>query len=166
MRKPAKQTYRNIPIVSFPSGMGGWLPGAVALDDPESSSLVVICLDEQFFTNWVLSVPRSQVKANQHELSEAAKRIIDSRKMGSRDQLEQDYYFTFGSGSVNSHKYVRVVARSWGEARDAMFEMYGKFWAFQYDRKDFMPQIEKYGYSELLTLIPSQCKSDVKEVVA
>lgn len=61
----------------------------------------------------------------------------------------KDYFFTFGCGSANALKYVRISARSEEQAREAMFKRYGKDWAFCYGEEEFKPQICTYGMAEL-----------------
>ena len=70
--------YRNIELLDIPSGMGGTLPAAVASDNGEE--LQVICLHEEFYSNWLLTVKRSQCKPMTYKLNNNMKRIIDSRK--------------------------------------------------------------------------------------
>ncbi len=65
------------------------------------------------------------------------------------------HYFTFGCGIDQPHrnKYVRIIAPDGHAAREAMFEKYGKHWAFQYDEDAFAGQPEEYGIKELETIV-------------
>lgn len=70
--------YRGIELVNIPSGMGGALPAAVASEDAEE--LRVICLHPEYFTDWVLTVKRSEVTPMTYPLNSAMKAIIDKRR--------------------------------------------------------------------------------------
>ena len=61
---------------------------------------------------------------------------------------EQNWYFTFGQSSLFRNKYMKVYG-TLEEARERMFETFEAYWAFQYDEKEFLPQIEAYGLEEL-----------------
>ena len=63
-----------------------------------------------------------------------------------------NYYFTFGYGQYDGsrrYKYVKIDAPTYGEAREEMVRRHGLVWAFQYNEKEFLPQIEQFGLSEL-----------------
>lgn len=45
------------------------------------------------------------------------------------------FYFTFGVGQRLAYRVQPIEAESYDLAREAMFEMYGDKWAFQYDSK-------------------------------
>lgn len=65
------------------------------------------------------------------------------------------FYFTFGYGQYGGayrNKYVEVEATGAGEARQKMVEAFGTVWAFQYNEKEFIPQIEQFGLSLLETI--------------
>lgn len=70
--------YRNTELLDIPSGMGGIFPAAVAADHGEE--LQVICLHPEYFTNWLLSVKRSECQPMTYKLDDKMRRIIDSRK--------------------------------------------------------------------------------------
>lgn len=74
------KSYKGFELVDIPSGMGGVLPAVVSKDIGES--LTVVCLHEEYFPNWVLTVERSQVKPFSYKLNDAMKKIIDSRIPG------------------------------------------------------------------------------------
>lgn len=59
------------------------------------------------------------------------------------------FYFTFGASSPNHNNYVRVEAKDAGKARRIMIEQRGLQWGFQYDEKDFLPQIDLYHLTEI-----------------
>jgi hypothetical protein len=62
-------------------------------------------------------------------------------------------YFTFGLGQqALSKTYVEIEAESRQAARDLMFENFGTKWAFQYNEKEFLPQIKEWGYTKLITI--------------
>lgn len=69
--------YRNIELVDIPSGMGGTLPAAIAKDGDE---VQVICLHPEYYTNWLLTVNKSDCKPMSYRLTDSMKKIIDSRK--------------------------------------------------------------------------------------
>jgi len=71
--------YRGIEIVDIPSGMGGTLPAAIAGKEHSDGRTPVICLHEEFYPNWLLTVPTDQIKPATWRLSKFAKRCIDSR---------------------------------------------------------------------------------------
>lgn len=69
--------YKGFTLIDIPSGMGGVLPAAISKDNGES--LTVICLHEEYYPNWVLTVERSQVRPFSYKLNDAMKKTIDSR---------------------------------------------------------------------------------------
>ena len=62
----------------------------------------------------------------------------------------QDWYFTFGVGTILKDKYAKVNG-TYGEARAFAFENFGSNFCMQYDKEHFidakMP--EKYDYTEI-----------------
>ena len=58
--------------------MGGTLPAAVAAD--HGDELQVICLHDEFWPNWLLTVKASEVKPFSWTLKPAMKKMIDGRK--------------------------------------------------------------------------------------
>lgn len=62
---------------------------------------------------------------------------------------EQNYYFTFMLRQEElKDKYVKVFG-TYNEARAKMVNNFGIEWAFQYTEKEFLPQIEMFGLTEL-----------------
>lgn len=65
----------------------------------------------------------------------------------------QTWYFTFGSAHKHANRFVVVEGVGGSEARDRMFETFGREWGFQYDEVDWfkhgVSQAEKYGLEEL-----------------
>jgi len=64
------------------------------------------------------------------------------------------YYFTFGFGQVHENCFHVVTAKGYGEARDRMFEKFGKKWAFQYSEKQWynekgVSQQEQFNLKEI-----------------
>ena len=61
----------------------------------------------------------------------------------------ETYYFTFmlKQGKLQN-RYVKIEG-TYSETREEMYEMFGDKWAFQYDEKEFLPQIEEFRLSEL-----------------
>ena len=49
--------------------------------------------------------------------------------------MKKNYYFTFGVGIDAPHRncYTVISAESWDDARQKMFDRFGREWAFQYD---------------------------------
>lgn len=70
--------YLGIEIIDIPSGMGGTLPAAIAED--HGNELQVICLHEQFFTDWLLTVNKAEIKPCSYTLTPFMKNIIQRRK--------------------------------------------------------------------------------------
>lgn len=73
--------YRGIKLVDIPSGMGGAFPAAVAAAGAEETQ--VICLHEEFYPNWLLTVKTSELKPFSYRITPRMKRIIDSRLQGA-----------------------------------------------------------------------------------
>lgn len=69
--------YKNIELVDIPSGMGGTLPAAVAVDNGED--LQVICLHHEFYPACLLNVKRKDVKPMTWTLKPSMKKIINKR---------------------------------------------------------------------------------------
>ena len=50
------------------------------------------------------------------------------------DNEDRAFYFTFCLGDeAHKNMFAKVIAKSWGEAREKMVERFGTYWAFQYD---------------------------------
>lgn len=68
-------------------------------------------------------------------------------------------YFTFGVGHPLHDRYVKIVAPTRTEAREEMFRVFGKHWAFDYSEEQWRSpragepgardMAEAYGYTEL-----------------
>lgn len=90
------QTYKNVSLCCIPSGMGGVLPAAIAKDHGEQ--LTVICLHEEYFPNWVLTINKSDIKPNSYQLVDSYKRIINGRLLANNsvneayDKDQAEYY--------------------------------------------------------------------------
>lgn len=69
--------YRGIELVDMPSGMGGKLPAAVAMDEGEA--LQVLCIHPDYFNNFLMTVPRSQCEPCSYRLTRDMMRLIDQR---------------------------------------------------------------------------------------
>lgn len=50
----------------------------------------------------------------------------------------KNWYFTFGCGTANHDKYVRIKADSESKARDLMISKFGTHWAFDYSEEDWI----------------------------
>ncbi len=59
------------------------------------------------------------------------------------------FYFTFGVNTPHRNNYVRVEAADAGAARRIMIDQRGLQWGFEYDEKDFLPQIDLYHLTEI-----------------
>lgn len=63
-----------------------------------------------------------------------------------KDYREKDYIFTFGVDKDiygdNAGHYVKIHG-TYDSAREKMFEMYGKNWAFQYDADEYFEYFKK-----------------------
>ncbi|PKD40491.1 hypothetical protein CWO84_10160 [Methylomonas sp. Kb3] len=70
-------TYKGFKLVNIPSGMGGVLPAVVSKDN--GMTLTVICLHEEYFPNWVLTVERNNIKPFSYRLDHRMRYIIESR---------------------------------------------------------------------------------------
>ena len=46
------------------------------------------------------------------------------------------WYFTFGTGQKHAGKYVKIVGTA-QEAREKMFEVFGRNWSWQYSQKQW-----------------------------
>lgn len=59
------------------------------------------------------------------------------------------YYFTFmGYQSALKRKYVKLRG-TYASTRRIMMRHFGDQWAFQYSEQEFLPQIERFGLTEL-----------------
>lgn len=64
-------------------------------------------------------------------------------------QNTEAWYFTFmQKDTKNKDKYVRIEG-SYGMARAIMIDAFGEYWAFQYSKKEFLPQIKQFHLTEL-----------------
>jgi len=72
------QSFLGVRLVCIPSGMGGVLPAAVAAEHNDGTTQV-ICLHEEFYPNWLLTVKTSEIKPNTYQISEFGKKIIRER---------------------------------------------------------------------------------------
>jgi len=64
------------------------------------------------------------------------------------------YYFTFGFNHVHKNCYHVIDAKGRSEAREKMFERFGKKWAFQYSEEQWTlgyekTQAEHYNLKEI-----------------
>ena len=75
------EKYAGTKLIDIPSGMGGTLPAAIAADHGET--LQVVCLHHEFYTNWILTVKKSETKPFSYHLTNGMKKIIQSRKAGA-----------------------------------------------------------------------------------
>lgn len=64
-------------------------------------------------------------------------------------EATENWYFTFGSGHAHPDGYVKIHG-TFNSAREQMHKMYGPKWAFQYNEKEFMPQIKRWGLKEVI----------------
>ena len=58
------------------------------------------------------------------------------------------YIFTFGVGTPFKGRYVEIEG-TYNEAREAMFDMFGSKWAFQYAPTKGAELIARFGYKQL-----------------
>lgn len=63
-------------------------------------------------------------------------------------EVEQYWYFTFGSGQRHPTGYVKLFG-TWASTRERMNDVYDKRWAFQYTEDEFLGQEEKYNLTEV-----------------
>lgn len=70
------------------------------------------------------------------------------------------FYFTFSQKSPNKDKYVVIEEDLINEARNVMFETFGRNWAFAYTEKEFLPQIEEFNLTELVWNDPTAPTGD------
>lgn len=70
--------YRGIDLVDIPSGMGGVLPAAVA-QRHDDGTMQVICLHDEFYPNWLLTVKQTDTKPFSYSISDRIKKILDKR---------------------------------------------------------------------------------------
>jgi hypothetical protein len=59
------------------------------------------------------------------------------------------WYFTFMQKQEDLKDKYMVFEGTYGEAREEMCEVCGTAWGFQYSADNFLPQIEKYGLTEI-----------------
>ena len=65
--------------------------------------------------------------------------IIEKRE----ESKMKTYIFTFGCGHPFAGRYVKIDGTYEG-AREKMFEMFGKNWAFQYEESEYHEWFEKH----------------------
>lgn len=67
--------------------------------------------------------------------------------------LPQTWYFTFGFSQPNARCYYVVREATGDQARERMFELFGREWGFQYDEvawfKHGVSQAEQYDLTEV-----------------
>ena len=67
----------------------------------------------------------------------------------------KNYYFTFGSihkdkwGNPLEYAYIKIRAETEDQARQTMFGSRKAAWAFGYNEKEFLPQIDRYDLYEV-----------------
>jgi hypothetical protein len=71
------QSYKGLKLVDIPSGLGGVLPAVISYEWDDKYS--VICLHDEYFTNWMLQIDKDKVKPMSYTLTDAMKAIIESR---------------------------------------------------------------------------------------
>jgi hypothetical protein len=59
------------------------------------------------------------------------------------------WYFTFGCGFNLRNNFIVVLADSYSAARAVINEHYGNQFCGQYTEAEFLPQIDKYGLTEV-----------------
>ena len=61
-----------------------------------------------------------------------------------------NFYFTFGSGTVLTNKYLKISAKNESDARRKMFSICGEYFCTSYNEDEFIGdnQPEKYQISE------------------
>jgi hypothetical protein len=68
-------------------------------------------------------------------------------------ERRQRWYFTFGVGQPNAGRYYVVDEATFAEARERMFAVFGREWAFQYDDADWhkggVSQADKWHLTEI-----------------
>lgn len=62
--------------------------------------------------------------------------------------MKRKFFFTFGVDQEHDGCYVEVEAESSLDAREVMFEHYGREWAFEYDSAEEAGVFE-YGLKEI-----------------
>ena len=63
---------------------------------------------------------------------------------------ESEYWiFTFGCGQEHGGRFVKIYG-SYSEARQKMFDRYGKKWAFQYSAKEWDKNVQRGVATETL----------------
>lgn len=70
--------YLGVELVNIPSGMGGVLPAAVASRN-DDGSCQVICLHQEYFPNWLLTVKPEGISPFTYPLTDFAKKCIRER---------------------------------------------------------------------------------------
>ena len=61
---------------------------------------------------------------------------------------KEDWYFTFGVNTDKANKFYKSHG-TYDEAREDMVNKFGQKWAFQYNEKEFLPQIERFNLTEI-----------------
>ena len=77
-------------------------------------------------------------------------------------ETKQNWHFTFCIGSDLGKKYT-MIKGTYNEARDKMFNSWGKHWAFQYSEKEFAGQAEKYNLTEIKAVCKYCSTIDMKD---
>lgn len=73
-----------------------------------------------------------------------------------------NFYVTYGYGSNLRHKYSKIEAKDYYEARVKVFDATGGKFAFIYDEEMFEGQVEKYNLKEV-PLQPSNIGEEFDE---
>jgi len=53
------------------------------------------------------------------------------------------FYFTFGFGQKHENCFTVIEAKSYGEAREIMFDRFGNKWSFQYTEEQWFDKNRK-----------------------
>lgn len=61
---------------------------------------------------------------------------------------KENYYFTFMQKNEPKNKYVRIFD-TYAQARRKMCEAFGDQWALQYNEKEFLPHMDRFGLVEI-----------------
>jgi hypothetical protein len=72
-----QQEYKGFKLVDIPSGLGGVLPAVISYEYDDKYS--VICLHDEYFTNWALQIDKDKIKPMSCVLTDAMKALIESR---------------------------------------------------------------------------------------
>ena len=58
-------------------------------------------------------------------------------KTNTVEAEKECWVFTFGYGQKHEGKFVKIYGRDFGDARQVMFDRYGREWAFQYSEEEW-----------------------------